>query len=345
MMPRRLIVTLAGLALAFGALAPAPVSADANLPSLPGMGTAMRTAGVDAPEPEPAPAVAEDTEPAPETTPAPEGAGAPAPMGDGLVPKVEVEVPTSTATSVDDDTIDPADRFGLVVRVHYAGAPTASSRSLGSARGCPSAPTCEAYAIGKARWPTDASGNVTIAYAYNDAGRPSGAPSADAARSQLRASAAEWSRWNPKVAFAEQGTSSATFARRAGDGSCDDGVNVVTWAPMRSGVVGAAAICYDRRTYEIQDADLVLNSNLDWAVFGGPALNSSAFDVRSIYTHELGHWLSLFDLRMRMQSAQTMFGITAPGETRKRTLALGDIAGLQTAYPCTGCPRTGIVDD
>lgn len=345
MMPRRLITALAGLALAFGALAPAPVSADATLPSLPGLGTAMRTAGLDAPEPDAAPTVDEDTEAAPEATPAPAPTDAPAPMGEGLVPKVEVEVPTSPATGLGDDTVDPADRFGLVVRVHYAGAPRASSRSLGSARGCPAAPTCEAYAIGKARWPTDGSGNVTIPYAYNDAGRPPGAPSVDAVRSALRASTAEWSRWNPKVAFVEQGSSSATFARRGSDGSCDDGVNVVTWAPMRSGVVGAAAICYDRRSYQIMDADLVLNSNLDWAIFGSPALNTTAFDVRSIYTHELGHWLSLFDLKMRMQSAQTMFGITAPGEIRKRTLALGDIAGLQTAYPCTGCPRTGIADD
>ena len=43
-----------------------------------------------------------------------------------------------------------------------------------------------------------------------------------------------------------------------------------------------------------------------------------------------------------------MMGNEKYGETRKRTLALGDIVGIQLAYPCGSgdtCPRKGIVND
>jgi hypothetical protein len=62
----------------------------------------------------------------------------------------------------------------------------------------------------------------------------------------------------------------------------------------------------------------------------------------------MGHWLSLLDMYSPTANRQTMFGSADPNETRKRTPALGDIVGVQTAYPCgsgDSCPRSGIAAD
>jgi hypothetical protein len=62
----------------------------------------------------------------------------------------------------------------------------------------------------------------------------------------------------------------------------------------------------------------------------------------------MGHWLSLLDMYSDTSSAETMHGAADPNETRKRTPALGDITGVQTAYPCRSgdsCPRSGITGD
>lgn len=52
----------------------------------------------------------------------------------------------------------------------------------------------------------------------------------------------------------------------------------------------------------------------------------------SIATHELGHSVGLDDLYDGSCSEQTMYGYATEGETKKRTLEAGDIAGVQELY-------------
>jgi hypothetical protein len=123
----------------------------------------------------------------------------------------------------------------------------------------------------------------------------------------------------------------------------------VTWSRLEPGAVGVAALCFDKTFRVIRDADLALSSTLRWEAVGGAPRSRHSFDLQSIYTHEFGHWLSLVDLYSpETGQYQTMFGNTKYGETRKRTLALGDVVGVQKAYPCAAgdrCPRAGMLND
>ena len=47
-------------------------------------------------------------------------------------------------------------------------------------------------------------------------------------------------------------------------------------------------------------------------------------------THELGHPVGLEHVN---NDVQTMYPFVATGETRKRTLASGDITGVNSKYP------------
>ncbi len=60
--------------------------------------------------------------------------------------------------------------------------------------------------------------------------------------------------------------------------------------------------------------------------------SSGVMDVQNIATHELGHGFGLADLYKEAQSEQTMYGYGSIGETEKRTLESGDIAGIQVLY-------------
>jgi hypothetical protein len=199
-----------------------------------------------------------------------------------------------------------------------------------------------------ARWPVDISGRAVIPFAYNDEGRRPARAADGITRPALLAAMNEWSRWNANVVFRDTGASTAEFAADGKDGSCDDGTNLVTWRNFSPDVIGQAVICFDKTGRVIRDADLALNATQHWERISGEPDSRHSHDLQTIFTHELGHWIGFEDIYSERASRQTMFGVTDYGETRKRTLALGDVSGLQTAYPCgsgDSCPRSGIKDD
>jgi hypothetical protein len=55
-------------------------------------------------------------------------------------------------------------------------------------------------------------------------------------------------------------------------------------------------------------------------------------DFESIATHELGHSVGLSDLYTLECTEQTMYGYAGYGETKKRDLQVGDIAGVSALY-------------
>lgn len=91
-----------------------------------------------------------------------------------------------------------------------------------------------------------------------------------------------------------------------------------------------------------------------WGIFSGPPSNrklvewdqvyddfdydwsttseANKMDFDNIATHELGHSVGLADLYDSRCSEQTMFGYATNGETKKRTLEAGDIAGVNKLY-------------
>ncbi|MBA7681586.1 hypothetical protein ES703_89926 [subsurface metagenome] len=67
--------------------------------------------------------------------------------------------------------------------------------------------------------------------------------------------------------------------------------------------------------------------DFDWGI-----ADENKMDFENIATHELGHAVGLGDLYDSKCSEQTMYGYASNGETKKRTLESGDIAGIQSLY-------------
>ncbi len=108
-----------------------------------------------------------------------------------------------------------------------------------------------------------------------------------------------------------------------------DGYNVICQDDLGGGgTIAANYYWYNRRTKIVSENDIVFNSRLPWSTNGAPGY----YDVQDIGTHEMGHDLVLNDLYKSYQSYLTMYGYGSTGDTTKRSLADGDIAGIKYIY-------------
>ncbi len=108
--------------------------------------------------------------------------------------------------------------------------------------------------------------------------------------------------------------------------------NEIGWASLTAtypNALAVTAVWYNSLTGIIVEVDMAMNADLPWATDG----RGNAYDVRNIVTHEAGHWVMLGDLYNKPAGEQTMFGYGAKGETKKRSLQSGDVAGILAAYP------------
>lgn len=98
-----------------------------------------------------------------------------------------------------------------------------------------------------------------------------------------------------------------------------------------SDVIGMASYWYNRATKEIVECDIMFNTDFQW---GDGQANSAVMDLQNIATHELGHFFNLADLygTTDTQKALTMYGYSWAGDIQKRSLAQGDVAGIQKVF-------------
>ena len=68
--------------------------------------------------------------------------------------------------------------------------------------------------------------------------------------------------------------------------------------------------------------------SFDWSATG----EEGKMDFENIATHELGHSVGMADLYDSVCSQETMYGYASEGETNKRSLEAGDIAGVKKLY-------------
>jgi hypothetical protein len=145
----------------------------------------------------------------------------------------------------------------------------------------------------------------------------------DLRASLVDAGAATWNAAGSGFTFIDGGATTAGLAR--------DGVSVISWADgLPSGVL---AMSYsDQKGGVISEADVQFGNGYSW---GDGAPGSATYDIQSVITHELGHWLVLLDLYMPGDQAKVMYGFAAK-EVQKRTLTADDVAGVEWVYPGAG---------
>jgi hypothetical protein len=96
-----------------------------------------------------------------------------------------------------------------------------------------------------------------------------------------------------------------------------------------NGVIAVTYAWVDRATSEIIEFDIMFDTDFTW---GDASSNTALMDLQNIATHELGHGFNLSDLYAASKSALTMYGYSTEGDIAKRTLAPGDIAGIQAVF-------------
>jgi Matrixin/IPT/TIG domain len=116
-----------------------------------------------------------------------------------------------------------------------------------------------------------------------------------------------------------------------------DGYNVITFSdttvPLGSSTIAATFTWFRSEVGSdgvihpaIGEADIAFNPNLSFSTSG----EVNKFDVQSILTHEIGHFLGL-DHSTMVSSVMVPFGVTSLLD--QRTLAYDDIAGITDIYP------------
>ena len=141
----------------------------------------------------------------------------------------------------------------------------------------------------------------------------------------------------------DQGVTSESKARYLQGDRRGENVNLVVWRdeewPYSSRTTFALTSVTFTTDGTIRDADIEFNTDVyDFthinAEGGG---NRDKADLKNTLVHEIGHFLGLDHPN---DPDTTMFKEANVGETKKRTLAAGDIRGLCATYPVQGDSRT-----
>ena len=105
-----------------------------------------------------------------------------------------------------------------------------------------------------------------------------------------------------------------------------NGENAVFFGDYQTdGVIAVASYWYNRVTREIVECDIMFDTDFKW---GDATVTPTLMDLQNIATHELGHFFNLADIYDTSKDYLTMYGYSWEGDTQKRDLAAGDIAGI-----------------
>jgi hypothetical protein len=130
------------------------------------------------------------------------------------------------------------------------------------------------------------------------------------------------------IAFSYQGTTDITNAG-------NDGTNVISFRdndyPFSSGTIAVTVSTTSAQS--VLDADIVFNPALSFSTSG----TADAFDIQSIATHEIGHFLGLDHTAI---VSATMNPTGSPGSFHARFLASDDTIGASAVYPTAGFTNT-----
>lgn len=179
-----------------------------------------------------------------------------------------------------------------------------------------------AYVVSKTQGGSEIKWAVSnVTYLVNPSGGPANGLNA------IRAAAQTWTNVaSSSLIFVYAGTTTSSLY------GVNDGKNRISFGPLSGEALAQNTFWYNSSSGEILDSDIRLNTAYAWNTNGA----SSGFDVQNACTHELGHSLSLDDLYDSGDSEKTMYGYITAGETKKKTLASDDAAGIGYLYPKSG---------
>ena len=122
------------------------------------------------------------------------------------------------------------------------------------------------------------------------------------------------------------------------DTSSTDGANEIYFASIPDANVLGYTIVWSTRSRgrnagQIVEADMVIDDD-DWNWYtGSGAAGSTQIDFWSVFTHEAGHWVGMGHTDTTVLcSGQTMYPYVSYGDSTKRALGAGDIAGVSALY-------------
>lgn len=129
------------------------------------------------------------------------------------------------------------------------------------------------------------------------------------------------------------GNGTITQATLVADETSPDGVNEVYFGALGSNTIGVTIIWGSflgpPKNRELVEWDQVYNQAVyTWSLTG----EADKMDFDNIATHEMGHSFGMDDLYTSDCIDQTMYGYADFGETQKRSLEAGDIAGISELY-------------
>jgi len=173
------------------------------------------------------------------------------------------------------------------------------------------------FGYGSIRWPGD---SPNISYKVNDGGV--------AGRSAaIQAGATSWTNAGSKFEFSYGGAHTQTVKSY-------NGVNEILWMSLPAGILGQATIWFSDG--EIVECDFAFATAYTWSY--ASTCPSGQYDIQSVGTHEMGHWLNLRDLYgnytgFTQDTAKVMFGRSSgSGTIAKRILHAHDILGVRWIY-------------
>jgi hypothetical protein len=180
-------------------------------------------------------------------------------------------------------------------------------------------PASSGYSYSGIHW---ASNDLPVPYYINEAGTPDIAGTT----SEFDAVKASFQTWEDDAGSFMDYTYMGTTTRS----NQWDGYNVVSWHSIDGpgGTLAETTYSYNPTTQEMIEFDIVFDEDETWSTTG----ELDKFDIQNVGTHEVGHTLVLGDLGVA-DSEETMYRYCAIGETKKRTLATGDITGIRYIYP------------
>ena len=177
----------------------------------------------------------------------------------------------------------------------------------------------------------------TVTFTAHQAGDPTITDGSDLAAVRLAFQAWE-NVGSSRIAFIEDRSNQARTDWRADD------LHLVVWDTSNesgffggtAGLVAITPVDFDPRSGQILDADIVFNAkNYKFST----DLTGGTFDIQSIATHEVGHFIGLDHSAV---IGATMNPFASTQDTRLRTLEQDDIAGASAIYPISSPP--GVIE-